>query len=220
VSENMTPIRPLRRLFVVAALAAASASCGSVARSGDSPMFLVVNSLTGSRGGTTAGTASVPLFSEVLTNVTSPAPCTTTAPCPTIFADTGTVVLGASLKDIGNTATPSAPTTNNQITITRYHVAYVRADGQNVEGVDVPYAFDGAATGTITATGGTLGTLSLTFELVRNVAKAESPLVQLVTSSTVLAVIANVTFYGTDQVGNGINVTGSISIEFGYFGGF
>ena len=30
--------------------------------------------------------------------------------------------------------------------------------------------------------------------------------------------IADVTFYGRDQVGNDISVTGSISIEFGNFG--
>ncbi len=35
-----------------------------------------------------------------------------------------------------------------------------------------------------------------------------------------LEAICDVTFYGQDQVGNEINVTGSILIEFGNFGDF
>jgi hypothetical protein len=196
----MTFKRPLKRFLAVAALAAASTSCGSVVRSGDSPMFLVINSLSAAAGSVTAS-VTPPTQPNVLISHVAP---------PTV-SDTGLVVLSTALKDVGNTATPAAPTTNNQVTITSYQVAYVRADGQNVQGVDVPYTFDGAATGTIL----TGSTLSITFELVRQVAKQESPLVELATSSTVLSVIANVTFYGTDQVGNNISVTGSITIEFG-----
>jgi hypothetical protein len=207
----MTSISPLKRFFLVVALAAASASCGSVVREGSSPVFLIVDILQGSRGGTSAGPLGVPLISDVITIVSKPTP---PCPCPTVFNDTGQVVLSTALKNIGPAAAPAAPTTNNMVTITRYHVAYVRADGQNVQGVDVPYAFDAAVTGTIPVG----GTLTLGFELVRSVAKQESPLVQLETSSTILTVIANVTFYGTDLVGNSINVTGSITVEFGNFG--
>jgi hypothetical protein len=198
----MRLIRPLKRFVIVAALAAASTSCGSVVRSGDSPMFLVINSLSGAAGSLLA-TVTPPTEPNVLISHVAP---------PAV-SDTGLVVLSTSLKDVtvAPIGVPTAPTTNNAVTITSYQVAYVRADGQNVQGVDVPYTFDGAATGTIL----TGGTLSITFELVRLVAKQESPLVQLATSSTVLSVIANVTFYGTDQVGNNINVTGSITIEFG-----
>ena len=89
-----------------------------------------------------------------------------------------------------------------------------RSDGRNRPGVDVPYAFDGAATGTI-ASG---GTLTLGFELVRHVAKQEAPLVQLVDSPTIISTIADITFYGQDRVGNEISVMGSISVDFGNFG--
>ena len=156
-----------------------------------------------------------PLISDVITNVTTPAPCTTDAPCPTIFDDIGTVTLRATLKDIGATAA-LAPTTNNEVTINRYHVEYLRADGRNTPGVDVPFAFDGALTGTIPSS----GTLTLGFELVRNVAKQESPLVQLRTSSNFISTIAKITFYGVDRVGNGIQTTGQMQIEFGNFGDF
>jgi len=36
------------------------------------------------------------------------------------------------------------------VTITRYHVDYVRSDGRNTQGVDVPYSFDGGVTFTVT----------------------------------------------------------------------
>jgi hypothetical protein len=192
---------------------AATASCGDVSRQGSSPVYLVIDQLLGSRGAATPGTPSNPLISDVITNVTTPAPCTTSAPCPTVFGDTGTVTLRAPLKDIGATAA-LAPTSNNEVTINRLHVQYTRADGRNTPGVDVPFGFDSAITGTITAG----STLQLGFELVRNVAKQEAPLVQLRTSSNFISALAVVTFYGVDRVGNSIQVTGQIQVEFGNFG--
>jgi hypothetical protein len=62
------------------------------------------------------------------------------------------------------------------------------------------------------------GTLTLGFELVRNTAKQESPLVQLETNGIIISTIADVTLYGRDQVGNDISATGSIGIAFGNFG--
>ena len=146
----------------------------------------------------------------MITLVPSPPPCTAASPCPTIFGDNGTASLQLVSKDV-----TIQPTTNNQVTITSYHVAYRRTDGHNVQGLDVPYAFDGAATVTVPAT----GNASIGFVLVRITAKEESPLVQLVSNfGTFITAIADVTFYGTDQVGNAISVTGSIQIDFGNFG--
>ena len=130
-----------------------------------------------------------------------------------MFDDPGTVSASARAT---RHAQSDAPTTNNEVTITRVHVEYVRADGRNTPGVDVPYAFDGAVTGTVPAA----GSATLGFELVRSVAKQEAPLVQLRTSSAVMTCIANVTFYGQDRTGNNINATGQIQINFGNFGDF
>ncbi len=209
----MTSMRYLTK-FAVLLATIFSVSCGDVVRQGRAPVFMVVDRLTASSGGTTAGTASGTLLSDVLTLVTSPAPCTTSAPCSTIFNDNGTVVLRLVLKDVGTVANPTAPSTNNEVTVNRYRVSYRRADGRNTPGVDVPYAFDGAATGTV-AVG---STLSLGFEIVRHVAKSEAPLVQLASSPSVISTIADVTFYGSDRVGNDVSVTGSILIDFGNFG--
>jgi hypothetical protein len=204
----------LTRLLALAALASAVTSCGDVVRDGRSPVFLVIDTLQGIRGGATAGTPAGNLVSDVITLVTTPAPCTTASPCPTIFGDSGQAVLRAPLKDVGTVTNPTSPTTNNEVTITRLRVDYIRADGRNVPGVDVPYGFDGAATGTI----GVGGTLTLSFVLVRNTAKSESPLVQLQGNGTILTTIARVTFYGQDRVGNEVSATGLIQVDFGNFG--
>lgn len=208
-------MRNSTRLIGLAALIAATVSCGDVVRQGSSPVFLVIDTLAGIRGGSASITATNPLISDVITNVSSPAPCSPTNLCPTIFGDSGSVSLRAPLKDPGATATLS-PTTNNEVTINRIHVEYSRADGRNTPGVDVPFGFDSAITGTIAAG----GSLTLGFELVRNVAKEESPLVQLKASSNFISAIAKVTFYGVDRVGNAIQVTGQLQIEFGNFGDF
>lgn len=201
------------RFLAVAAVAIATTSCGDVVRSGRAPVFLVIDSLQGARGGPTSTMGST-VSSDVITNITTPAPCTTDNPCPTIFSDPGQVTLRLSPKDIGPAGSPATPSTNNEVTITRVHVEYVRADGRNTPGVDVPYPFDGATTGTVPAS----GTVTLGFELVRNTAKMESPLVQLKGNGIIITTIANCTFYGKDQVGNDISATGSIQVDFGNFG--
>lgn len=194
----MNAMRYFNRLAVLAALGLVTASCGDVARSGRAPVFLVIDRLEGSSGPT--GTLSTTLLSDVLTS-------------DSILNDPGQVTLHLSLKDIGSVDNPTSPSSNNQVTITRYRVNYRRADGRNTPGLDVPYGFDGAATGTVPAS----GSLKLGFELVRHVAKAEAPLVQLVNNRNIITTIADVTFYGQDLVGNEIQATGSIQIDFGNF---
>jgi hypothetical protein len=197
----MIAFNQIKNLSGAVILVAASVSCGDASRQGRSPVYLVIDSLT-------SGGSNV-LQSDVVKMVTSPAPCTTDNPCPTVFSDPGSVTLESFQKNV----TATAPSTNSAITISRYHVSYRRADGRNTPGVDVPYAFDGALTGT--TSGGSLG---LSFELVRHVAKMESPLAELATNAAVITTIADVTFYGQDIIGNDVNVTGSIQIDFGNFG--
>jgi hypothetical protein len=107
-----------------------------------------------------------------------------------------------------------APSSNNEVTVTRVHIKYVRADGRNVPGVDVPWEFDAAATGTVTAS----GTTTIGFQLVRHDAKLESPLIQLQSNGVIITTIAQITLYGRDQVGNDISATGALEIDFGNFG--
>jgi hypothetical protein len=95
--------------------------------------------------------------------------------------------------------------------VTRYRVDYRRADGRNTPGVDVPYGFDGATTGTISES-----QVTLAFVLVRVQAKLESPLANLagLGGAQAISTLADVTFYGRDQAGNDVQVTGSINVTF------
>jgi hypothetical protein len=203
----------VKHYVLMAAVAASAISCGDVVRDGRSPMYMVIDQLLAARGAATPGTYTGTLLSDVVTNVTTGGVCTTSTPCPTIYSDMGRVTLRMSPKDIGTTTVPS-PSPNNEITINHYRVVFQRSDGRNTPGVDVPYSFDGAATGTIPSG----GTLVLDFELVRHIAKMEPPLVLLASNLTIIGTIAEVTFYGRDQVGNDINVKGTILIQFGNFG--
>jgi hypothetical protein len=176
-------------------------------------VFLVIDSLGAAKGNNVQTFFSF-LLSDVITNITSPAPCTPDNPCPTIFNDAGQAVLRLSPKDIGAPGATTSPSSNNEVTITRVHVKYIRADGRNVQGVDIPYEFDSAATATVTAS----GTTTMGFQLVRHDAKSESPLVQLRSNGVIITTIAQITLYGRDQVGNDITATGSLEVDFGNFG--
>ena len=198
-------------LGVCALLAAVAASgCGDVATSSRTPSILVVQSLTAASGADPQKFGGT-LDSDVITNVTDPPPCSEAAPCPVVFPDLGQVSLSLAAK---NQASTTAPTDLNSVTITRYRVEFSRADGHNVQGVDVPYAFDSAVTFTVPAGGDSAG---MGFELVRHVSKQEAPLLALKTSHNIISTIAKVTFYGTDQAGNVVNAVASIGIAFGNF---
>jgi hypothetical protein len=196
-----------RRLFASIVLVAATSACGDVIRDGRSPVYLVVNSVEAAPGHAPA-TFFSNLNSDVIRRVTTPSPCTETAPCLVVFNDLGRAKVSLASKDY-----LVAPTSNNFVTINRYHINYRRADGRNTPGVDVPFAYDGATTVTVTGDEATVG-----FEIVRIAAKKESPLAQLVTNLNYITMIADVTFYGKDQVGNDVDAQGSISIVFGNFG--
>ena len=141
--------RLVNRLTLLVALIAATASCGDVVRQGKAPVFLVIDRLQAANG-SDPGTFFSFLLSDVQTLITSGGVCTTENPCPTFFNDPGQVELRLVPKGSGLTG-PTPLTTNNEVTITRYRVSYRRADGRNIPGADVPYAFEGAATGTVPA---------------------------------------------------------------------
>lgn len=134
---------------------------------------------------------------------------------PTIFEDPGRAQFRVVMKDIGIPSSPTTPTTNNWITITRWHVTYTRADGRNTQGVDVPWAFDGTGTQIVTAV-----STQMIFTLVRASAKGEAPLQALIGAggADYIATLAEVTFYGHDNAGNAVSATGRISVNFADWG--
>lgn len=188
--------RSLAALAVMGAAALAGAGCGSGQLAGKSPAYLMIDKLEATQGLTSQTFGGV-LESDVLTK-------------GGVLEDAGRVTFSLGLKDPGAVASPSVPSSTNFITVNRYHVDFVRSDGRATPGVDVPYSFDGAFTATVS------GPVTVPFVLVRVQAKLEAPLMGLrnLSSAIVISTIARVTFYGQDQAGNPVSVTGQISVNF------
>lgn len=191
---------------------AAVPGCGEVARTGRSPVLVVIMSLEAASGATPTAFGGT-LDSDVLTNV-SRTVGGAEVEVPTVFSDVGRATLRFTLKDQGVPGGAATPSALNQVTINRYQVVYRRSDGRNTPGVDVPHPFDSAVTVTIPAD----GSATAAFELVRHIAKGEAPLAALRTSSVIISTVAEVTFSGRDLAGNAVSATGSIGVQFGNFG--
>ena len=188
------------RLLTILVLTLFAAGCGDLTTQGTGSSYLIITSLQGASGAE-PGELSATLNSDVITVVDD---------VPTIFNDLGQVTLSLQMK---NPTSATGPTSANFITINRYRVRYIRSDGRNTPGVDVPYGFDGALTGTVTGTDFSSG-----FELVRHIAKSEAPLQALAFSRVIISTIAEITFYGHDQTGRDVSVTGQMLVSFGNFG--
>jgi hypothetical protein len=127
----------------------------------------------------------------------------------TIRADTATATFRAETLDPDPILGTS---TYNDITVTRYVVSYSRTDGKSVPGTDVPYPFEGSLS-TIVRVG---STSSVSFVIVREVAKMEPPLIDLVDlgSEVVLSCTAKVEFYGHDITNRTVKATGYLTVYF------
>jgi hypothetical protein len=192
-----TPIR----LAGALACAILVSSCGDQTRQGTASSYLIITSISAAEG-SAPGQFNAFLLSDVVTVVDD---------VPTFFNDPGQASFQLALKDPGPSNSPNTPSINNAITLTQYHVEYIRSDGHNVQGVDVPFAFDGGLSTTISS-GGSVG-----FQLVRHSAKQEAPLKALAFSNQPLTTIARVTFYGHDQTGREVSVAGNIEVTFWNF---
>jgi hypothetical protein len=185
----------------IAALAVGGTSCGELVKQGQSPAYLIVQVMEAAQGHAPSEFFAA-LSSDVITVVDDVA---------SVYPDGGRVTFALGLKDPGPPTSPNSPSPNNRITVNRYRVNFVRTDGRNTPGVDVPYPFEGAFTVTVT------DEASIGFTLVRVVAKGEAPLAALRTNSVFIGTIAEVTFYGFDQTGREVIATGRIGVNFGNF---
>ncbi len=193
----------LQRSISVAVLAAAtlvSTSCGEMARTGRAPVILVIDAIEASAGGGT--TYAGFLLSDVVTNGGT-------------VNDSGRATFHLVMKNPGTDAAPLSPTSLNSVTLNRYRVRFIRADGRNTPGVDVPWGFDGGVTVTVPAG----GTAQAVFDLVRLVNKLEPPLSNLarIGAGRFINAIAQVTFWGHDQAGNEVEATGTVNVNFADF---
>lgn len=184
-----------RRALLALALASTVGvtSCSETIRTGQASSYLVITSLTG--GDDNDSTVE----SDVVSDEGS------------IFTDSGQVSLALQMKDQGG----PGPSPVNSITLTQYRVEYIRSDGRNTPGVDVPYPFTSGVTTTISDAG------SVGFTLVRIQAKLEAPLRALRGGggATAISTIARITFYGHDQTGREVSVTGNLDVTFADWAG-
>jgi hypothetical protein len=190
-------------------------SCSSVVREGEGSSYLIVESLQAASGAEPDDFGTI-LHSDVITRVKCTDPTTGEQGfCPTTFSDAGKIALRLVMKDPGTPTSPTSPTPNNFITITRYRVEFTRSDGRNTPGVDVPHPFDAQMTVTV----GT-NVLETGFLLVRHTMKLEAPLLAIANGGGLGLITTNatVTFFGHDQTGRTVNTTTQMTVIFGNFG--
>jgi len=132
-----------------------------------------------------------------------------------VIADTAIVTFTNKLIN-PNPLEYTTPSHYSSIQVTRYVVTYFRSDGKNTEGVDIPYSFEGYFSTVVEVD----EQVEVNFVLVREVAKLEPPLVDLIESGleggneTVLEVQARIDFYGHDLANNKVKATGYLAIFF------
>jgi hypothetical protein len=207
--STRTILSTVGRLAGAAACVISLASCGGeILRTGRAPMMLVITSMEGTPGKGSAGSF---LLSDVQILVDQTVNGVTTK-VGSVINDSAT----ATIQSIAKSQNPDTLTSDlNTITLTRYHVDFRRTDGRNTPGVDVPYGFDGGLGVSI----GPNSSQQVAFEIVRHQSKLEPPLKNLAGGGGLafISTIAEVTFYGHDQNGNEVSVTGRIDVQFGDF---
>ena len=126
----------------------------------------------------------------------------------------GLVISDIAVASIRNTSLDPNPVGGtsqyNDVMLTRYVVSYSQPNGANNPGTDVPYSFEGSLSTTIP-----INSISeFTFIVVRDVAKAEPPLVQLDDGIDVLQTTAKIEFFGHDVANRDVKCTGYLTIYF------
>ena len=186
------------RLAVVAVCAGCMGCVNKQITSSRSSSLLVIERIGAARGGTSEEPVPTLLQSDVSTTGTA-------------FDDIGRVTTRIALKDPGIPENPTAPTSANYVSVTRYRVEYRRGDDRNTPGIDVPFPFDGGLTFTTVT-----GIQTTEFVLVRASAKLEAALLALRGGggAIVINTIAEVTFSGHDQTGAEVVASGTIGVNF------
>ncbi len=197
----------MRRVALVALLGVALGACGTDLGEEDrAPVFMRITQVLGQRGANTPGQFSAFLASDVITLVTAGQ-----NRVPTIFTDAAQLTIQVTPKN-PNLATSAT----SSVTLERYEVRYLRSDGRNVEGVDVPYRISGpmAFTVPMNATGNAV------IEVVRAQAKREPPLLNLAsgTGEDIISCTAEITVHGRTAAGQAVTDMGRLQIDFANWG--
>src|SRR5512142_1252902 len=111
--------RTIGRALALGLCVLACGSCGTAVREGRGSSYLVIDQLAAASG------ADPEKFGTSLSSDVVTIKKVNGVDTPTIYEDMGQVILRFSMKD---PTLPTQPSTTNEITVTSYHVAYVRAD--------------------------------------------------------------------------------------------
>jgi len=187
------------KILGLAALVLLAWACNPVEDDSKSPTMIVIEAV---RGTDADGNEADYLQSDVIV-------VDTTTQATSIHADAAVATLRAATLDPKPVLGVSQW---SDITLTRYVVSYSRTDGNNRPGVDVPYPFEGSLSFLLKTSVST----DIGFIVVREVAKAEPPLVNLVANRAegVIQCRAQIDFYGQDMTGKKVKATGYLTVFF------
>ena len=186
------------KLLVLIIAALLLGSCLAKEDDSTSASFLVINSLTGTdlqgnEGSTTA-------FCDVITSAGG------------VLNDNGVAAVTALTYNPTEDSDAHDITYYMNVIVDQVDVEFLRTDGRNVEGVDVPYHFSQPMNMLVSVD----ETAEIPFVLIRHVAKMESPLVELQSVPSeefVLQLVAKVTLHGKDLAGHRVApVSGYMSV--------
>lgn len=209
VSKIMAKWRtPMRAAYLVlAALLAVTACTPDYGEDGEAPVMLRIIGMSAVAGG--AGTGGALLLSDVRED-----------DGVGVFNDDVTLTVQNLTK---NQRVDGVTLTRLQdVIVERFEVRYIRSDGRDVEGVDVPFAISGAVTAVIPVNG---PGAPVSFVVVRHQAKREPPLANMQAAGAILSggartmtVFAVITVYGKTIAGQAVKSNEAhLEIGFGDF---
>lgn len=187
------------KILGLAALALFAWACNPVEDDSTSPSMIVVEAIRG----TDANDKEADFLQSDVLEVDD------TTQATSIKADVAVATLKATMLD------PSPIRGISQwgdITLKRYVVSFSRTDGKNSPGVDIPYPFEASLTVLLKLN----TSKDVGFVVVREVAKAEPPLVNLAGNRAegVIQCTARIDFYGEDMTGKKVTATGTLPVFF------
>jgi hypothetical protein len=187
-------------------------ACTEVEDNTRSASLLTVSQVVGAPGspGETAGT---PLLSDVCDNPNDASQDPDTC---TVFNDNADVTLDNDFLQIGPGSGVGSPGFINDIVATQYRIDYVRPNGRNTPGIDVPFGIDGTMDIRVPVN----GTKTVSILVVRHQAKREPPLSEITTGEgeTVITANALIQVFGHDIAGRTVNATGFLEIHWANYG--
>jgi hypothetical protein len=191
----------MRRMALLAALSLGVAGCGLGVGTDDKAAVLMrIVSIDAQAGGMGNEFGST-LQSDVLW--VSPTKGTSA-----IYPDIGRVTIGVWPKNPDLTQLSAY----NNVILERYEVKYMRSDGRNTQGVDVPFTISGPLSATVSPE--TTGVAS--FEVVRNAAKLEPPLMNLAygMGDNIITCYGEITVHGRTVSGQAVSDMARLQITF------